>query len=285
MEIIVRVPGSCGELVQGYLHGAPFLVTCPINRFSTAVVRDDGKQIISAGEKARQALRKTLDYLGKDMFPYSLTIQSELPVGKGMASSSADIAAAIISVSAALGYTINENEIAYLAASIEPTDGIFCRGVVSINYMTGKILHAYGILPPLSIAIFDLGGTIDTLHFHRKYDKFIQCSSSRSAAALHWLHFPYTADNIGAAATYSARAQQTVLYKPVLEELLHKGMLQGAVGIVAAHSGTVCGLLFPPQCSTQYVDEQIGKPLAHQLALSYIGAASLISGGWHIEER
>ncbi len=33
MELIVRVPGSCGEIMQGYWQGEPFLVTCPIDRY------------------------------------------------------------------------------------------------------------------------------------------------------------------------------------------------------------------------------------------------------------
>ena len=39
MELIVRVPGSCGEIMQGYWQGEPFLVTCPIDRYSTVTVR------------------------------------------------------------------------------------------------------------------------------------------------------------------------------------------------------------------------------------------------------
>ena len=38
MELIVRVPGSCGEVMQGFWQGRPFLVTCPIDRYSTVVV-------------------------------------------------------------------------------------------------------------------------------------------------------------------------------------------------------------------------------------------------------
>ena len=40
MEIVVRVPGSCGELVQGFAGGEPFLGTCPIDRYTTVQVSD-----------------------------------------------------------------------------------------------------------------------------------------------------------------------------------------------------------------------------------------------------
>ena len=43
MELIVRVPGSCGEVMQGFWQGRPFLVTCPIDRYSTVVVRPGTK--------------------------------------------------------------------------------------------------------------------------------------------------------------------------------------------------------------------------------------------------
>jgi len=38
MVIRVKVPGSCGELLQGTKNGKPFLLTCPINQYSTVLI-------------------------------------------------------------------------------------------------------------------------------------------------------------------------------------------------------------------------------------------------------
>ena len=38
MLLEVLVPGSCGEIAQGWRDGQPFLVTCPIGLYSRALV-------------------------------------------------------------------------------------------------------------------------------------------------------------------------------------------------------------------------------------------------------
>ena len=64
MELTVRVPGSCGELVQGWLRGEPFLVTCPIDRYTRVRVSGELQGLRGLGEKARRALGLTLNTLG-----------------------------------------------------------------------------------------------------------------------------------------------------------------------------------------------------------------------------
>ena len=285
MELIVRVPGSCGELVQGYVGGEPFLITCPINRYAEAVVKDDGRRCVEAGKKSQAALAKTLQYLGIRHFPFSLYVTSELPAGKGMASSSADIGAVAVAAAAACGRTIAEQEIAYIAAAVEPTDGVFCRGVVAINYRTGKILHSFGSMPPLVIAMFDLGGTIDTLAFHAQYDEAARTYGTDANQIMPLLTRPYTAEALGAAATYSALAHQRVIYKPQLSGLLAIGTRFGAVGVNIGHSGTVCGLLFSKDYSAEWIDEYVGPYISERMAVVYMGTAVLSSGGWTIERR
>ena len=56
MELIVRVPGSCGEVMQGFWQGRPFLVTCPIDRYGTVVVRPGTGRLVGGGAKACRAL-------------------------------------------------------------------------------------------------------------------------------------------------------------------------------------------------------------------------------------
>ena len=44
--IKVKVPGSCGEIVQGTESGRPFLITCPINCYTEVrVTRVSGERI------------------------------------------------------------------------------------------------------------------------------------------------------------------------------------------------------------------------------------------------
>ena len=136
MKLTVKVPGSCGELVQGTREGVPFLVTCPVNLYTTVTVTDENMAHRGLGAKAEKALERTLHYLGETSFPYGITLSSELPIGKGMASSSADIAAVCYAVAAVFGHEITAPEVSRIAAGIEPTDGIFFDGVVRLNHMT-----------------------------------------------------------------------------------------------------------------------------------------------------
>lgn len=109
MWIRVRAPGSCGELIQGTINNRPFLVTCPIDLYSTVTVTDDAQQNITGlGPKAYMAYRKTLELCGVSPYEYSVSLISELPSGKGMASSSADIAAVCQAVALSVNRQLSE---------------------------------------------------------------------------------------------------------------------------------------------------------------------------------
>ena len=131
-----------------------------------------------------------------------------------MASSSADICAVLAAVGFASGRPLTERAIGRLAASIEPTDGIFCRGMAVIEPDTGTVKAVLGPVPKLSIAVFDAGGTVDTVAFHEKGRRRRNPDSKAIAAGMTLLQSPLTAENLGRAATYSALANQVLLEKP-----------------------------------------------------------------------
>lgn len=134
MIIKVLVPGSCGELAQGWRDGQPFMITCPIGLYSKALVTDKTSAKTGMGKKAHMALKTTTSYMGCESFPLGLSLESQLPTGKGMAASTADIVAVIQAVATAIDEELEPEEIAEIAAGIEPTDGIFYPGIVQMNY-------------------------------------------------------------------------------------------------------------------------------------------------------
>jgi L-threonine kinase len=237
MDLTVRVPGSCGELVQGFAQGAPFLGTCPIDRYTTVEVSDSFSGLTGLGEKSLQALQLTLARSGKNDFPYGLKLTSELPQGKGMASSSADIAAVVVSVMEALGESWSPKFVMDIATEIEPTDGIFCPGIVLMNHVNGKVLAHFAQVPSLRVAVFDMGGTVDTCAFHQA-DKKSEDNQSLLQEFQQAMHSG-RAEKIAQVATESAFANQRLLYKEELQQLWQLGQEAGALGINAAHSGTV----------------------------------------------
>ncbi len=271
--------------MQGYWQNQPFLVTCPIDWYTTVCVEDKKPPQLVCGKKAEKAVYKTLSYIGETAFPFALTLSSAIPQGKGMASSSADIGAVCIAVAAAFHKTLTAQEIAYIAASIEPTDGVFCPSIVAINYQNGQILHAYGKFPPLQLVMFDAGGTLNTETYHLQYDAKERRYGKQIAAACAYLKKPYTAAAIGRAATYSAMRHQQVRYWPELHILRRIGRRYDSSGIVIGHSGTVAALLFPPAAERQVDTASLASCVQKQANMKLLGTAVLSSGGWQIEKR
>ena len=222
MLIKVTVPGSCGELLQGISEGRHIMVTCPIDLYSRVWVTDAHREIIGLQSKAKLALQKTLSYLGQKNFPFGIELHSDIPVGKGMASSSADIGAVCLGAAAAFGYEISPEEIGHLAAAIEPTDGVFFPGVVKFDYMTGERLADLTDFPCIKFAIFDCGGAVDTLSFHCQ-KKYINIDELTGCTVKGFWTPPYNLEVIGRVASLSAWYNQAILYKKALPKLVDKG--------------------------------------------------------------
>lgn len=289
MVIRVKVPGSCGELLQGTKNGKPFLITCPINQYSTVLIEEQSGPLIGLGEKSLLALAKVLQKFHVKSYPYKMTLQSDLIPSKGMASSSADIAAVCQGAAVSLGKKLTTSEIASIAVSIEPTDGVFFKGLVQMNQVTGFCHEQFKWIPPISILMFDTGGLVDTLFFHQREDlsKLNAQNEPQIKEALslllEGLHTSKI-DLIGKAATISALVNQSILCKSQLSEIIRISLQFGAIGVNTAHSGTVIGILFKTETIVplQFMITEIQKAVP---TVSYLKAVRLISGGCMIEEE
>ena len=224
MKLTVKVCGSCGEFVQGFFHGSPMLITCPIEKFSTVTISDEFCGVEGLGEKSLLMLKKF--NLPKS---FGIKLESELPRGKGMASSSADLAAVAKAVALFLRQDISAEKIVKISASIEPTDGIFFSGVVAMNPVTGEFIKNISVAEKYAIAIFDYGGEVDTVKFNRR-------SNFQIPALDDVLNFEMVEK--------SALANQEILYKKFLAEIISYSKSIGAVTVNVAHSGTVIGIFF-----------------------------------------
>lgn len=285
MNFTVKVPGSCGELVQGMIDDVPFLVTCPISMFAVASI---GKYFSYLPYKARLAHKKTLTYLGENS-PLKFCLYTQLLTGKGMASSSADIAAICHLTAKACDKTLSEAQIAKIATDIEPTDATFCKGIVRFNHLRGEILEHLGIAPKLQILMFDCGGKVDTLSFNRRRDlkRLYRENEPEIKKAMDLLHLGFKEKNIayiGQAAATSAYANQRILYKKQLEDIMMISEDFGAVGVNVAHSGTIIGVLFAKDVEEKCIAECKAKILAQCYHLSYLNVVDIISGGFYVEE-
>ena len=281
----VRAPGVCGELAQGVIEGIHFLVTCPVDFYSRVKVDiySDGPGVEAPEDcdKAAAAVRRTLFHLKNAKVRAKLTINNPIPRGKGMASSSADLAAAIAATGLALGEEISPYQIAQIALSIEPTDGIMIPGVALFDHRAGIIRESLGPPPPMEIVALDLGGTVDTVQFNM-VDRFQRWQSvdKQTGEALRLLRRGIEEQDpelVGRGASISAEASQTVLAKPRLAEVKEFAESVGAVGVNVGHSGTIMGVLLDAR-------ERRGKSTYHKALSAFPDAESvyhfrLLGGG------
>ena len=246
-------PGTCGELAQGLLDGTPVMATCPIDMFSTATVElSEGTGRVrghASLPKARRAVGLTLALTGRSDVDARLSIESPLPRRKGMASSTADIVAAIGATAAALDAEIPVLQQAELALAIEPSDGVMLPGIALFDHR-GRTDRSISGRPAASEG---LGVGVRGRRRHRVVQRRRpKRGAPETVAALprrtraHHQEGWRSGDGelVGCGATQSALAYQEVLPKPQLPAVLALGRAAGAMGVNVAHSGTVIGLLF-----------------------------------------
>ncbi len=281
-----RLPGTCGELVQGSLNGVPFHISCPVDIFATVVARafasGTGVQGPVDRPKAIQAAEATLKYLGAPKVAILLEVENPLPVGKGMASSTADVGGAVWATALSLGVRLPPHEVARIALSIEPTDGSLFPGIALFDHRQGRIYEHLGVPPPMEILVLEFGGTVDTIEFNREDRstllKKIEPDIRRATALVREGIARQDAALIGEGATISARCNQRILFKPHLEDVLKIARENGAEGVNIAHSGTVVGILLDSSKKEAY--ELIGAITRKLPNLERIYPCRLVSGGF-----
>lgn len=255
-EATAVVPAGAGELIQGQFDtGEDFLVTNPVSCFSTTRVRvSSGSGQVSiippSCTKVRRAVEQTLDFFGVTDRDVHVRVRSDIPVGKGMASSTADVVGAIEATTQAIERSISADEVSAIAIAVEPSDGLMYRGVVIYNHRRGYLLERLGCMPDMHQLIIDTGGEVDTLVFNTIPKNYTRQELAMQEQALALLREGIrTCDvwKIGQGTTLSARVNQRLLPKANFEEIVEIAAVCGACGIVCAHSGTILSLLFSPE--------------------------------------
>jgi len=286
-SIEAKAPATCGELVQGYLNGNPFLINAPIDLYATIQIDTcAGNDICVDSDdnygKVIQAVNKTLAHLDIDLPPgLKLTIPSPVPRGKGLASSTSEISASIGATARSLGKALTPKEVGDIAIGIESSDGIYYPGVVQYNQLTGELYEELGNPPSLGFLIVDGGGTVSTDSFDREFAKVHaekHSSDIQKSVDLVKKGFKLGSSRLVAeGATLSARINQGVLYKPLLEPLIEVGRENGALGVNCAHTGTVLGLMFDrTDLNIAKLEERVAAIVGRNRIL---GSYHMVSGG------
>jgi uncharacterized protein involved in propanediol utilization len=244
--------GTFGELIQGPL-GTPDnlnLVTLPIDRYSwamfvpdptTSEVRSDPPGKLKAQRLATALLRG----FGR-LHGGTLRIESELPEGKGMASSSADMVATARAIEWYLGQPIGHNLLEALMREIEPTDGVMHAGVVSYFHRRLQKNADFGEMFSCRIAYLDEGGFIDTIAYNRSLQPYSAVEVARYTRLHGALQDAFRRCDqaaIGRIATCSALLNQRRNPKRSLLKVRQICERHGALGVAVTHSGPCIGIL------------------------------------------
>lgn len=244
--------GTFGELLQGMLPRTPadFLVTLPIVRGSTVRFRYDphARDIRVTPAHRRKSARLATDMLAHYGLPGGgvLAIESTLPEGKGQASSSADLVATARAVAMAVGVVASPGTIELLMRRIEPSDGLMYPGVVAFYHREVRLLALLGAPPPLTLVGVDEGGEVDTVRFNRIPKPYTDDERREYGQLLDAVSVAVRVGDvrtIGSIASRSANLSQKMRRRPLLEDMLRISRSVGGLGVVAAHSGTVLGVL------------------------------------------
>jgi L-threonine kinase len=285
-SLYLKAPGTCGELMQGAIDEQDFLVNCPINLFSHSTVQASGKAGLQLHHCHRHTKIRDTIMLAAEEFAFdvshSLEIHSDVPRGKGMASSSADITAAFEAVCRQCDATLTAEEFAHIVTEIEPSDCVHFPGIAHVNHLTGHLFESMPAPRGMSILVVDCGGHIDTVAFDRlRARNLYREHQAYFKAALAMLKDGlYNGDlaAVAEAATRSAQFNQQIHCKPQFEELLTTSRAIGALGVNCAHSGTVLGVLYRS-------DDELKERLINNIELRFgtdiniIGNFHIISGG------
>lgn len=254
-------PASCGEFVQGVLDNEEYLSSYAINLFSVATL-EEGKEVIHTGpKKSRRAMELVFEKFNipvDESKKISLNINSQIPIGKGMASSTADIGATINATLSMLGKTLTGEEISKLAVKIEATDSLLLNRHSIFNPLTADIKKYMGGISNAKVVILEPDDILDTksIRMTPNYRMYKMQNKEIIKESFSLLDEGLARNNlslVGKACTYSSLANENIHKKPFLKEIIEISDKFGCYGVNIAHSGTVIGILMDKEMDDKRV--------------------------------
>ena len=244
-------PASCGEFVQGIIDDEEYLCSYAIDMYSKVYIEEKLVDINLGRYKSRLAIEKVFEKFNlpkKYTKNISLNINSKIPVGKGMASSTADIGATIRATLSLIDKDLSSEEISKLAAEIEPTDSIFIDKNSIFNPLNGTVIKYLGNLTNAKVVILEPNKVLDTMkiRLRQDYNKLKVENKEVIKKSFALLEEGLKKNNlslVGEACTLSSLANENIEKKEYLNEIIKISKKYGAYGVNIAHSGTVVGIL------------------------------------------
>jgi len=278
MVYSVKIYSRIGELIQGFLPDASgFLVSgLPSRIFFSEAVLTPGPwgpgevELLPAKSRLALARFRTL-YEADGVGPFSVRLQSNIPPGKGLSSSSTDILSVLYVVNDHLRAGCTSEDLYRIAAAIEPTDPCLTDDIVLFRQHAGIADRCIN-LPPMTVLYFDAepGRQIETLDVQRPWTpgtgKFYDWLLRQFLRAAEDGDYDALFDSI----IYSAEYNQTVVPLARWDEYLQLARTTQS-GLMVAHSGTIVGFLTRPQQAAELqarLETAAGQPIYSEQYIS-----------------
>ena len=244
-------PASCGEFVQGILDNEEYLSSYAIDMFSIASLEEKKEDINLGSKKSRKAIEKVFEKFNipiEESKNISLDLKSNIPIGKGMASSTADIGATIKATLSILNKKLNDEEISLIASEIEPTDSIILYKNSIFNPLNGRVKKYLSSFDNGRVIVLEPKEVLETkiIRSNPNYLNIKLENISIIKKSFNLLEKGLKNNDlklIGEACTLSSLANENIHKKPYLNEIIEISQNMNAYGVNIAHSGTVIGIL------------------------------------------
>lgn len=276
--------GTLGELIQGpFIHQGELrigIVSLPIRKYSrvsyTMGAPGNSDVELQAKPRCRQAIALYLDHHGKTLPPGRWHFASELPQGKGMASSTADIVATLRCLDALFDVRSSPTLVASILRRIERSDSVFLSEYALYLSDRQEVIRQFPGDPKFHACYIDEGYAVDTeattallrQHYTRRLDAYLDnLEQTIDAFGRQDL------TRIAACATRSAVLSQEVLPKRHLQVMLDNQSRFAAAGILVAHTGSIVGYIYlerPPPATVNEL-EKFFADLGHRAELLQTG--------------
>jgi uncharacterized protein involved in propanediol utilization len=257
--------------VDGRIRRGLVTLPCPLYR-SQATFIPELRSTVRVWPAWREKAQRAAELAILEIAPGTggcLEVRSDVPVCRGLGSSTSDVLAAIWAVAESFGQVLPPSTVARLAVEAENASDslMFSRAAVLFAHREGEMIENFGAdLPPLHVLGFGAGEPVETLghqpawYTERELDCFDDLRSMlRQAVASQDVAL------VGEVATTSTWINQKHLPIPCLEEICAAAAEAGAVGVQTAHSGDIGGILFDRQVADLSYRVEIAQKLLRRL--------------------
>ena len=246
MESCALYPGSIGEIVQGRLENMDVLLSCPVNLYTKLRIYECHRAVKKfIYPKSALLLENLLYKWGHKEYINNLDIEinSQIPSGKGFASSTADLCAVYHSLLKLFDREYDENELIQECIRIEPTDSIIFNEMTLFDYKHGIYREAVGDYMEFHILVFEGQNIVDTLEFNKRNIPS-QSHIDDITALLKSGVKRKSIKDIAIASTESIIRNQHRLKYDILNEIINYRDKTSGLGILGAHSGDILGIIY-----------------------------------------